>query len=98
MRIDSIGMYDNRGLVPNKNFPEATGNINKTKAAKPAAKTDVTRKVVLANKQALTDTLSIDESSQIKQLFGKFDLNALSQSAKPSEIDSRPGRFIDITV
>ncbi|MCP4583198.1 MAG: hypothetical protein GY839_16440 [candidate division Zixibacteria bacterium] len=98
MRIDSIGMYNNRGLVPSKSFPKAAGNVSKPKAAEPTAQAGAIQKVAVANKQAIMDTLSIDESAQIRQLFGKFDLEALSQSAKSSDVDSRPGRFIDITV
>jgi len=96
MRIDSIGIYNNRGLIQNKSNSVASAKstvVNKT------AQTEQTTAVFkIASKEAVASSnLSEAESSQIKQLFGQFDVSALNQVNGRKSNDG-PGQFIDITV
>jgi len=95
MRIDSVGIYNNRGLVQNKGN-QGIANITKpnTKNIKPES----LQKTSMTGKLQSTKLLSAAESAQIKQLFGKFNLSELSQTNKTPEIENRPGQFIDIIV
>jgi hypothetical protein len=96
MRIDSIGIYNNKGLVQNKNgkngLPKSAAIQNNIAANKPDF-----QQVMSSSKTAETGRLSAAESSQIKQLFGQFDVSAL-KNINNSNLDDGPGQFIDIVV
>ena len=98
MRIDSTGLYNNRGLLPGKANAESS-----RRAAEPAkvikkSELKSQQKVVSSFKPELFAQLSLEESDQIKKLFGQFDLATLSGSKKADDIDDRPGQFVDIIV
>jgi hypothetical protein len=95
MRIDSVGIYNNRGLIQNKS------NQGSANAAKPDArniKSRTLQKTSKTNTMQPAKLLSSAETAQIKELFGKFNLSELSQTNKAPEIENRPGQFIDIVV
>jgi hypothetical protein len=95
MRIDSVGIYNNRGLIQDKSNQKSI-NINKpdTKNIKP----EISPKTTMTGQVQPAKLLSSAETAQIKQLFGKFKLSELSQTNKIPDIGNRPGQFIDIVV
>jgi len=95
MRIDSVGIYNNRGLIQNKSN-QGIADITKPDAKN--IKLETLQKTSMAGKLQSTRLLSAAESAQIKQLFGKFNISELSQTNKIPEIENRPGQFIDIVV
>ncbi|MCD6161889.1 MAG: hypothetical protein J7K40_05685 [candidate division Zixibacteria bacterium] len=48
--------------------------------------------------KSINKTLSKAESSRITDLFGRFDMDDLSQVSQGSESENRPGRIINIVV
>ena len=98
MRVDSVGIYNDRGLVPNRNLPGIPENINKPRATGSDIQIKAGQKLSIPSETKAVNLLSSDESAQIRRLFGQFDLAAISRSGKATEVDTRPGRFVDITV
>ncbi len=97
MRVDSVGIYNNRGLVQNKANnnvpPKSVGKAKTQPAAEPqrAQKLDFTKLAENINQ------LSSAELNQINKLFGQVDLDAL-KGADNSKVDDSPGQFVDIIV
>lgn len=106
MKIESVGIYNNRGLLPGKANPEISRKAAETTKIIKSGELKSQQKVTSSIKPEVFSQLSSAESTQIKKLFGQFDLTTLSQegrlspsnSKKVSNIDERPGRFIDIIV
>jgi hypothetical protein len=96
MRIDSVGLYNNRGLVQNKNARNAMAK-NVAAQNKIAAQSEFKQTLSSAKATTATDQLTAAESSQIKQLFGQFDSSAL-KDVNNRNLDDSPGQFIDIVV
>ena len=92
MRIDSVGIYNNRGLIQNKSN-QGIANVNK-----PNAKNIKPETLQSTGRLQSAKLLSAAESAQIKQLFGKFNLSELSQTGNTKDIENRPGQFIDIVI
>jgi len=103
MRINSLGLYTNRGLIKDNIQPQ---NIepSRSKPVKtwnpPELKSDVEK----AGNIVSPAVLSPAESTQIKKLFGQFDISVLTDQYQ-KEITNRvldknahPGRFVDIVV
>jgi hypothetical protein len=98
MRIDSTGLYNNRGLTPGK--PKVQTPSKTAEPARVIKKSELQsqQKVVSSFKPELLAQLSLEESDQIKKLFGQFDLATLSGSKNTNDIDDSPGQFVDIIV
>jgi len=95
MRIDSVGIYNNHGLIQNKS---SQGPANIAKPDVKDIKPKMLQPTAVTGQLSSSKLLSTAESAQIKQLFGKFNLSELSQSNKNPGIENRPGQFIDIVV
>jgi hypothetical protein len=96
MRIDSTGIYNNKGLVQNKNGKNGLSKSAAIKNNIAANKLDFQR-MMSSSKTTETGQLSTAESSQIKQLFGQFDVSAL-KNVNNSNLDDGPGQFVDIVI
>jgi hypothetical protein len=95
MRIDSVGIYNNRGLIQNKSNQ---GAANTAKTDIKNIKSQLLQQTGATGQLSSTKLLSTAESAQIKHLFGKFNLSELSQTDKNPGLDNRPGQFIDIVI
>lgn len=120
MRIDSIGIYTNKGVIQGSGYHAANSRVaesepgnhpdyqnqgqsnQKTRSRdvqNQFAKSHLSRSNQVAKQDKLTNkTLSKAESSRITDLFGRFDMDALSQVDQGSESENRPGRIINIVV
>lgn len=101
MRIDSLGLYTNQGLIQGKVQPQNIDQPKHVKTWKPPRLKPDADKIDNVVSSAL---LSSAESNQIKKLFGHFDVSVLTEqyqkeiSSKAPGKDVPPGSIIDIVV
>jgi len=96
MRIESSGIYNNRGLLNDKNRTGATNNIVRQETERfqiPKA-----AKATGVDKPAETKALTPAESLEIFRLFGKFDAGTLDRQPGGSGSNPTSGRYVDIIV
>lgn len=96
MRIDSAGIYTNRGLIQGKAFPEKPNQMQGIKSTDVKNQTVQTQKISKPWQPVDFSSLSAEESAKISHLFGQFDPSALSLPKSVSGMDMRPGIFVDI--
>lgn len=103
MRINSLGLYTNRGLIQGNIQPQ---NIEppRLKPVKTLNPSELKSDIEKAGNIVSPAVLSSAESAQIKKLFGHFDISVLTEQYQ-KEINNRaldknahPGRFVDIIV
>lgn len=103
MRINSLGLYTNRGLIQGKIQPQDV-DPSKLKSVKTWSPPELKSDVGKTGNMTSPPILSPAESAQIEKLFGRFDISVLTEqyhreiSARSLDKDARPGRFIDIIV
>lgn len=97
MRVESVGVYNNRGLVQNKAKTEVPPKDVKAENTQPSTETQTAQKLNFSKLAENINQLSSAELNQINKLFGQVDLNSLSSDSKKS-IDQGPGQFVDIVV
>lgn len=98
MRIDSAGIYTNRGLIQGKAFPPKTDQMQGIKSTEAKNQSVQTQKTSKPWQPVNFCSLSAEESAKISHLFGQFDPSALSLPKSVSGMDKRPGIFVDIMV
>ncbi len=98
MRIDSAGIYTNRGLIQGKAFPAKPNQMQGIKPTEVKNQSVQTQKTSKPWQPVDFSSLSSEESAKISHLFGQFDPSALSLPESVSGMDKRPGIFVDIVV
>ncbi|OQX92271.1 MAG: hypothetical protein B6D58_03805 [candidate division Zixibacteria bacterium 4484_95] len=101
MRIDSLGLYTNKGLIKDKIQSQTVDKAKSVKVWKPTRlKPDPDRMDDIVPSALFSSA----ESNQIRKLFGNFDVSVLTKQYQ-KEISSRgpgkdilPGSFIDVVV
>ncbi len=91
MKIESSPIYNRNGLIPVRQSGGDQPGIA-------AAKKSTGRPTETPKSESFQALLSEAEADQLMQLFGKFDIAALTETAANSRSETRPGRLIDITV
>lgn len=97
MRVDSVGIYNNRGFVQNKANNVVPRKSVKSEKSQTASKPQKAQKLDFSKLAENINQLSSAELNQINKLFGQVDLSAL-KGADNSKVDDRPGQLVDIVV
>ena len=97
MKINSAGIYNNRGLVPNRANNTAPPKNPEAGSKQASSKPQQAQKIDFSKLVENMNRLSTAELNQINKLFGQVDLEALTKSGN-GKVDDRPGQLVDIVV
>lgn len=94
MRINPLGIYTQKGLIRD----DGQSGLTRRNSFEPG----ISSPAEIENKKATLAPLTTAESSQIKKLFGNFDMSILAHNnligADGVVVDDGPGQIIDIVV
>lgn len=97
MRVDSIGIYNNRGFIQARTVNSPPARDGKVGEGQTNNQPQPSRKSTISRIAESLNQLSQAELQQINELFGQINLSALGKSDNIPG-DSRPGQLVDIVI